>query len=57
MVYDHLCHKQIYKKTDSTCDNKAMNKVKKLTQKFENILTMLEIDYLKPFSSFNKKFL
>ena len=34
-----------------------MNKVKKLTQKFEHILTMLEIDYLKTFSSFNKKFL
>ena len=51
MVYDHLYNKQIYKKTDSTCDTKVMNKIKKLTQKNENILTKLEIDYLTNFSA------
>ena len=28
MVSDHLNDNQIYKKTDNTCDNKLMNKVK-----------------------------
>ena len=46
IVYDHFYNKQIYGKTDSTCDNKVMNKIKKLIQKYENILTKLEIDYL-----------
>ena len=57
MVYHHLCNKQIHKKkTDSTCNNKAMNKIKKLTQKYENILTKLEIDYLTNFSASKSNF-
>ena len=51
MVYEYLHDKQIYKKTDRTYDNKVMNKIKKLTQKYENILTKLEIDYLTNFSA------
>ena len=50
MVYDHIYNEQIKKKTDSTCDNKVMKKFKKLTQKYENILTKLKIDYLTNFS-------
>ena len=46
MIYDHLNDNQIYNKTDSTCDNKVMNKIKKRTIKYQNILTTLEIDYL-----------
>ena len=42
MVYDHIYNEQIKKKTDSTCDNKVMKKFKKLTQKYENILTSLK---------------
>ena len=34
MVYDHLSDNQIYKKTDTTCGNKVMKKIKKLTQKY-----------------------
>ena len=49
MVYDHIYNEQIKKKTDSTCDNKVMKKFKKLTQKYENILTKLKIDYLTNF--------
>ena len=30
MVNDHLNNNQIYKKTDSTCENKVMKKTKKL---------------------------
>ena len=30
MVNDHLNNNQIYKKTDSTCENKVMKKIKKL---------------------------
>ena len=51
IIYDHLDNKQIYKRTDSTCDTKVMEKIKKLTQKYENILTKLEIDYLTNFST------
>ena len=29
MVYHHLYNKQIHKKTDSSSDNKVMNKIKK----------------------------
>ena len=51
IIYDHLDNKQIYKRTDSTCDTEVMDKIKKLTQKDENILTKLEIDYLTNFST------
>ena len=47
MVYDDFNNYQIYNKTDSTCDNNVMNKIKKSTQKYQNILTKLEIVYLK----------
>ena len=33
-----------------------MNKIKKLTQKYENILTKLEIDYLTNFSASTSNF-
>ena len=56
MVYQHLYNKQIHKKTDSTCNNKVMNKIKKLTQKYENILTKLDIDYLTNFSASTSNF-
>ena len=32
--------------TCSTCDNKVMKKIKKLSQKYKNILNKLKIDYL-----------
>lgn len=44
MVYDRLNDNQLYKKTDTTCDNKVINKIKKLPQKYQNIITQPEID-------------
>ena len=56
MVYDHLNNNQIYKETDRTCDNEVMNKIKRLNQKYQNILTKLEIDYLTNFSASTRSF-
>ena len=56
MVYDDFNNYQIYKKTDSTCNNNVMNKIKKSTQKYQNILTKLEIVYLKKNSASTSNF-
>lgn len=33
MVYNHLGVKKAYKKSDSTCDKKVINKIKKVNPK------------------------
>ena len=50
MVCDHLNDNEIYKKTDSTCDKKVFNKIKKTNPEARNRL-------LNKFFSFNKQFL
>ena len=56
IVYVHLNDNQIYKKADSSCDSKVMNKIKILTQKYENIFINLQIDYLTNFSASTSNF-
>ena len=56
MVYDHLNNNQIYKKTDRACDKELTNKIIRLTQKYQNVLTKLEIDYLTNFSVSTRSF-
>ena len=56
MVYDHINDNHIFKKPDSTCDNKVMNRIKKLIQNLKNILTKLEIDYLTNVSASTSNF-
>ena len=56
MVYDHLNNNQICNKIDKTCDNAVMNKIKKLIQKCQNILTKVDIDYLTDFLASTSNF-
>ena len=56
-VYDHFKDNQIYKKTNSNCDSKVMNKIKILTQKYQNNFNQAPNRLPNKFFSFNKQFL
>ena len=55
MVYQHLNDTNTYQKTDSACDNRVMNKIRKLTQKY-NILSKDKVESLTNFCASNSNF-